>query len=294
MSNPTTNQIKNKSVISGLTLTEALNTLFTTQGEGLGDMLKIVYDNNNNGKVDVAELAEAVPWAGVTSKPATFPPQAHNHVISDVTNLQTSLDAKQATLVSGTNIKTVNGNSLLGSGDLVISGGGGGSGDVIGPASSVNNSIAVFDGTTGKLIKDGGALISSLATTAQVSAKQDTLVSGTNIKTVNGTSLLGSGNVSISGGGGLTLVELSTTSQTAANGSNYAFTNAAATTLTAPASPTVGMRFGWMICNNRTDNVINWNGAKHENISDATMTINGPNEVGEAEYINATFGWKVK
>lgn len=32
--------------------------------------------------------------------------------------------SKQATLVSGTNIKTVNGNSLLGSGDLTISGGG--------------------------------------------------------------------------------------------------------------------------------------------------------------------------
>lgn len=33
--------------------------------------------------------------------------------------------SKQDSLVSGTNIKTVNGNSLLGSGDLVISGGGG-------------------------------------------------------------------------------------------------------------------------------------------------------------------------
>ncbi len=33
------------------------------------------------------------------------------------------LSSKQDTLVSGTNIKTVNGNSLLGSGDLVISGG---------------------------------------------------------------------------------------------------------------------------------------------------------------------------
>lgn len=41
------------------------------------------------------------------------------------TATQTALNAKQATLVSGTNIKTVNGNSLLGSGDLVISGGGG-------------------------------------------------------------------------------------------------------------------------------------------------------------------------
>ena len=35
----------------------------------------------------------------------------------------TSLSGKQATLVSGTNIKTINGNSLLGSGDLTIAGG---------------------------------------------------------------------------------------------------------------------------------------------------------------------------
>lgn len=33
----------------------------------------------------------------------------------------------QATLVSGTSIKTINGTTLLGSGDLVITGGGGGS-----------------------------------------------------------------------------------------------------------------------------------------------------------------------
>ena len=32
----------------------------------------------------------------------------------------------------------------------------GGSGDVVGPASAVNNSIAVFSGTTGKIIADGG------------------------------------------------------------------------------------------------------------------------------------------
>jgi hypothetical protein len=37
-----------------------------------------------------------------------------------------TLMAKQAALVSGTNIKTINGNSILGSGDLVISGGGAG------------------------------------------------------------------------------------------------------------------------------------------------------------------------
>ena len=35
-----------------------------------------------------------------------------------------------------------------------------------------------------------------------VGRKQDSLVSGTNIKTINGTSILGSGNIVISGGGG--------------------------------------------------------------------------------------------
>jgi len=42
---------------------------------------------------------------------------------SKVTNLTTDLSGKQATLQSTVNIKSVNGNSLLGSGDLTISGG---------------------------------------------------------------------------------------------------------------------------------------------------------------------------
>jgi hypothetical protein len=47
----------------------------------------------------------------------------HTHIISNITGLQSALDSKQAGLVSGTNIKTVNGQSLLGSGNLVITGG---------------------------------------------------------------------------------------------------------------------------------------------------------------------------
>lgn len=41
-------------------------------------------------------------------------------VISTVTGLQSAIDSKQDNLVSGTNIKTVNGVSVLGSGDLVV------------------------------------------------------------------------------------------------------------------------------------------------------------------------------
>lgn len=66
-------------------------------------------------------------WADITGKPSTFPPSTHSHVVSDVTDLQDELDAKQATLVNQVNIKSINGVSLLGAGNMTISGGGGGS-----------------------------------------------------------------------------------------------------------------------------------------------------------------------
>lgn len=69
---------------------------------------------------------------------------------SDAATARTNLGA-QATLVSGTNIKTVGGQSLLGSGDVSV-----GTGDVVGPASATSGNIATFDGTTGKLLQDGG------------------------------------------------------------------------------------------------------------------------------------------
>lgn len=54
--------------------------------------------------------------------------------------------------------------------------------------------------------------ISNLNT--EIGNKQDTLVSGTNIKTVNGQSILGEGNIEISGGGTITVdTELSETSE---------------------------------------------------------------------------------
>lgn len=89
--------------------------------------------------IDAATPA-ATTWGSITG------------TLSTQTDLQTALDAKQDDLVSGTNIKTINSNSLLGSGNISV---------------------------------------------------QDTLVSGSNIKTINGSSVLGSGNLTISGGGGI-------------------------------------------------------------------------------------------
>lgn len=53
----------------------------------------------------------------------------HSHFASDITDLSSLLANKQNTLVSGTTLKTINGFSLLGSGDIAIVGGGNGTTD---------------------------------------------------------------------------------------------------------------------------------------------------------------------
>jgi hypothetical protein len=60
----------------------------------------------------------------IWDQPTLFPPETHGHYQSDILNLTTDLGQKQDTLVSGIDIKTINSGSLLGSGDIVISGSG--------------------------------------------------------------------------------------------------------------------------------------------------------------------------
>ena len=158
------------------------------------------------------------------------------------------ISTKQDKLVSGTNIKTVNGTSLLGSGNIEINA----SADNVptlqttpkGTTSNYIYSTGIFDGygvisdiTNAITYSTDKASISTwkqywgeesslsyqswsinAATTSKaglmsasdkskldgidISTKQDTLVSGENIKTINGTSLLGSGDITIEGGSG--------------------------------------------------------------------------------------------
>lgn len=155
------------------------------------------------------------------------------------------ISTKQDKLVSGSNIKTINGNSLLGSGNIVIEASSdnvptlqttvegttnnyiysSGRNDKYGVISDIKNLVSyeedkasintgwVYWGTSSVIDAAYGWSING-ATTSQaglmsasdkskldgidLSTKQDTLVSGTNIKTVNGTSLLGSGNIEVS------------------------------------------------------------------------------------------------
>lgn len=143
-----------------------------------------------------------------------------NHTVVQTTitptgvSADTSYHSYQEQLVSGTNIKTINGQDILGSGNLDISGGGGttdynqltnkpqiNSVELSGNKSLEDLGIPT---KTSELTNDSGFLTSipdEYVTETELNAglgnKQDTLVSGTNIKTVNGESLLGSGNIDI-------------------------------------------------------------------------------------------------
>ena len=54
----------------------------------------------------------------------------HLVISSSLNDLNTRLNTKQDTLVSGTNIKTINNQSILGSGNITLTGGSGGGGDI--------------------------------------------------------------------------------------------------------------------------------------------------------------------
>lgn len=112
-------------------------------GSASGDMLKSMYDTNDNGIVDNAEkvnnhtVQSDVPanavftdtvfsgnYNDLTNKPSI--PSKTSDLTNDAGYLTSHQDisGKQDTLVSGTNIKTINNESILGSGNIEIQGGG--------------------------------------------------------------------------------------------------------------------------------------------------------------------------
>lgn len=92
---------------------------------------------------------------------------------------KTELATKQDSLISGQNIKTINGQSVLGQGDIAISGGG-----------TVDS----------ELNETSENPVQNKVITTALNGKQDFLESGINIRTINGYDVLGQGNVEITGG----------------------------------------------------------------------------------------------
>jgi hypothetical protein len=138
--------------------------------------------------VDGTDVVSAIDHIPSLTLGAALPVTSGGTGATDAGTARTNLGA-QAALVSGTNIKTVNSTSLVGSGDVAV---------------------------------------------------QPTLVSGTNIKTVNGGSLLGSGDLVVQGGINYTR---HTANVTAADKSGIiADTTGGSFTVTLPATPSTGFQ----------------------------------------------------
>lgn len=116
--------------------------------------------------------------------------------------------------------------------------------------SDLSAPIATKDGGTGKtnfangevLIGNGANAVSTISPAALMAGKQDVLQSGVNIKTINGKSILGPGNMDVSGGGGSSLFfnvkDYGATGDGSTNDTNSfntAITDAAGATLFIPA-----------------------------------------------------------
>jgi hypothetical protein len=105
------------------------------------DVLPIV-DNSasTTKKISIAQIKSEAPVQSVAGKTGTVTLVKGDVGLGNVDNTadadkpissatQSALNGKQATLVSGTNIKTINGETLLGSGDITVGGGGISDGD---------------------------------------------------------------------------------------------------------------------------------------------------------------------
>lgn len=121
------------------------------------------------------EVGSTIDWENVLNKPVW---------VESMTK-PTYTASEVGALPANTEFKTINGQSIFGSGDISI-GGTGGTSDY----NSLSNRPAI-----------GGVTLTSESTLDDIGA-QPKLESGTNIKTINGQSLLGAGNIEISGGEG--------------------------------------------------------------------------------------------
>ena len=139
-------------------------------------------------------------------------------------------------------------------------------------------------GATGKTFNGSANVSWSLA---EIGA-QETLVSGTNIKTVNGSSILGAGDISTTSAVDNIIVLTAN-----ANATLYA-THAATSsvTLTLPASPTVG---NWIYFSNRSGTstcVIARNGSNIMSLAE-NLTVDASNASFKLTYVSAAQGWVI-
>lgn len=100
-------------------------TITIPTDDGLGDTVHAHSEALTaiQGEIYTTKDGQTVSRLGVIEDSITSTNNVLATYMDDVDDLETAVGGKQDTLVSGTNIKTINGNSILGEGNITVSGG---------------------------------------------------------------------------------------------------------------------------------------------------------------------------
>ena len=147
---------------------------------------------------------------------------------------------------------------------------------VIAAGTTLTTAFQVTGDTNGDLVFKTGA---SGTTALTISSSQ--VANFTNPITVGGTALAGLL---------ITLNVVSGTTQAATANNQYVLTNAAATTVTLPASPSAGDVIYVTVGNSLSTNVVARNGNNIMGLAQ-DLTLNSPNASAQLRYVNSTLGW---
>lgn len=119
--------VDNDSAVTGTTVKDALNHLNTTKVEGnaaitAGTATKVTYDSKGLVTSGTTLSATDIPSGIDATKigSGTVSNTEFGYLDGVTSAIQTQFSGKQDVLVSGTNIKTINSNSLLGSGNVSV------------------------------------------------------------------------------------------------------------------------------------------------------------------------------
>ena len=166
----------------------------------IGDSIQVFLDREKLQTLSDGILCRRVECEFASSR---FADDSYNFVLEDQLDIWLGDDSSSTpdTPAPTVNFKTINGQSIVGDGNIEIEGISPSDREKLNQLDNVTSGLSEVSEKANNAVSQASEA-NRLATQANtnVNSKQDKLVSGVNIKTINGESIVGEGNINIEGG----------------------------------------------------------------------------------------------